>query len=916
MKRTWQCIGLTLLLLNPRILLAKVNYRQRYNFRRFPLETQRMVDFVTLHEELHHDKHRINRQEIRRRTNQSGRRTSGTPSIPTNSFDSSNILRDKRPIQKSYSNRISMKMNITPAPSISPYPTSSHVGKKKSKSKLGKGGMKNKKPTCPPILPESPQAPAPSLRPPNTPITSPIQPPMIPVVAPVVSTTTPLPAPVPSPAVIPSSSIPVLSTTPINSWSFSPSIQPVTATPLTASPVQPPMSPVAAPVVSTTNPLSAPIPSPVVLPSSNIPTAPTPTSGTPVMASPFAVNYAPPSSTANSNDFQAASDLTCAHIKQYLVQNFDLSPFIILEDVICSSNGTTTTPTTISYVVTPIFGGDLSLTPSQSSIDELIRVALLAPAVTSLISALNGLPTNNPFSLTTGVVYDSSAPLLAVQSIDTGAVWKTTDLFGASNEAINMIAPSPDSTRETLFPTLSNSIESSISGSMDSSYSRSYSGSNESSYSSFNDLKSNEKGKGMRQKQSKSPQPISCSPATIPTLVTLHPSSKYKTKKMKMGKGMNKSSVPTVVPRPISCPPTKISTTVPVASGVPVTISPVLLAPVPVSMPTSTITAAPMNIPMALPVTLSPVILAPVPVSVPIPGISVRATPFSVVYTPTSAPVTAIDFMSAIDLTCIHVKESLRAIIGLNPFNSLVDITCTSVSTSTAPAASISYDVVIIFSPTSSMVLTTNNTDDILEIAFLPPEVTNLINDLRTLPASNPFSTVTSTVYSIAPAPIRAPISNLTTTDSSNNNMVQINGSYLFTVSGIVGILLLFFTAIFKQCRSVHGTNNKNTISIRPENNESPFYARFNKLSMPGSSTIRVLSPSLSTTKREILIDSNRKSCENQKANDIIDFLASRHDEYIATSIMSIGSTINDIDPLLQLSSSSSPVNRRKKLVL
>ena len=82
-------------------------------------------------------------------------------------------------------------------------------------------------------------------------------------------------------------------------------------------------------------------------------------------------------------------------------------------------------------------------------------------------------------------------------------------------------------------------------------------------------------------------------------------------------------------------------------------------------------------------------------------------------------------------------------------------------------------------------ILTSTEIDDLLFVAFQNPQVANLITDLNSLPVTNPFSSTTSTAYSIASAPLLRP-DELEST--GGDDATELSGTYALSIVGFVGI--------------------------------------------------------------------------------------------------------------------------------
>lgn len=189
----------------------------------------------------------------------------------------------------------------------------------------------------------------------------------------------------------------------------SPSVRqtPVPSTALSPTPVprrseEP--APTNAPEISTDNPTNAPTQKRAT--------------GTHVDASPFTLTYDATAGPGPS-DFREAGLVTCDHVVS-VIRNFFLgSQFITLESAFCNGNSITTNNDTmlIEYEVNFIFAPESVAVPTMSDIDSLIEITLSDPVVQNLYADLQGLPSSNPLSATTGVTYQVSRRILVEQIV-------------------------------------------------------------------------------------------------------------------------------------------------------------------------------------------------------------------------------------------------------------------------------------------------------------------------------------------------------------------------------------------------------------------------------------------------------------------------------------------------------------------
>lgn len=134
------------------------------------------------------------------------------------------------------------------------------------------------------------------------------------------------------------------------------------------------------------------------------------------------------------------------------------------------------------------------------------------------------------------------------------------------------------------------------------------------------------------------------------------------------------------------------------------------------------------------------------------PGIHIQATPFSVTYSlgNTTEPTKA-DFIAADQIVKSYLNTAFARSFAANPFNSYQTVIGPAID-SVNPTQSI-YNLTLIFGSSSRFPPSTSSVDTIITGALSSPLVQVLISNLKSLPASNPFSTVTSVSYTANPTP-------------------------------------------------------------------------------------------------------------------------------------------------------------------
>jgi hypothetical protein len=217
------------------------------------------------------------------------------------------------------------------------------------------------------------------------------------------------------------------------------------------------------------------------------------------------------------------------------------------------------------------------------------------------------------------------------------------------------------------------------------------------------------------------------------------------------------SNTPVTTPNltPVSTPnkspaaPLPAVPTITTPNMAPLAVAPLLTPvtpPILVPTPTAPIASPTQTVPTMTPPTQAP-LTTPVAPLEPTTGNQVAATPYQVLYAPTTGPISAADFTSAIDVTCAHVEQAIMDVIAMSPFLVVNDISCRSVSTATAPTT-ISFETNVVFDPSSTIVLMTKDIDGIIQTSFRIPEVNTLISSLNMLPSNNPFSATAMVTYS------------------------------------------------------------------------------------------------------------------------------------------------------------------------
>jgi hypothetical protein len=112
------------------------------------------------------------------------------------------------------------------------------------------------------------------------------------------------------------------------------------------------------------------------------------------------------SATVNDSNFGEAEKVTLEYLRQYMEQQFSLNSFTDLIDfrgiLVAKDNA----ETKATYDVELIFATGSIATPTSEEADLLVFAAFNKPSVPQLISQLQSLAAQNPFSQTNAVTYN------------------------------------------------------------------------------------------------------------------------------------------------------------------------------------------------------------------------------------------------------------------------------------------------------------------------------------------------------------------------------------------------------------------------------------------------------------------------------------------------------------------------------
>jgi hypothetical protein len=176
---------------------------------------------------------------------------------------------------------------------------------------------------------------------------------------------------------------------------------------------------------------------------------------------------------------------------------------------------------------------------------------------------------------------------------------------------------------------------------------------------------------------------------------------------------------------------------------------------------------------------------------------TVRATPFSLTYI-LSEPrePNVFEYAFAADVALVHLETFLK-----EQFSSIVDFQIEDlqgmiIETGFNPVT-IDFSATVIFSENSSIPVTQEELNMLIELAFLAPQVDTLIEVYRTLPPDEPFSTTQSIEFST--------LSNVVKNDINLLQREQVGGKSTtekVLIAGLTFLSLLLFTLVGLWYRS------------------------------------------------------------------------------------------------------------------
>lgn len=232
---------------------------------------------------------------------------------------------------------------------------------------------------------------------------------------------------------------------------------------------------------------------------------------------------------------------------------------------------------------------------------------------------------------------------------------------------------------------------------------------------------------------------------------------------------------PSAVPEPTVPPPTLQ----PVVTSPTIVISPTLVpAPTIASSPTAVVTSSPTTTD----------------------GISVDATPFSATYNDVSADPSQEYCDAASDVTIAYLTTSFEDFFDANPFVDLQGVRIEAAGCAGAPPQ-VAYTATAVFAASSdpSAIPQTADLDTLLEVAFEPPMVAELMTLLAALPADNPFAATSSVTYGTAAEAAVAAQVRESAAASAEGGVAQDQVTLGFAAS--LGALALVATALQRRRR-------------------------------------------------------------------------------------------------------------------
>ena len=162
--------------------------------------------------------------------------------------------------------------------------------------------------------------------------------------------------------------------------------------------------PTLAPTLAPTNvPTGQPTLAPTVLASNAPSQSPTAYDGS---ASPFNLIYQF-NGDASEADFDEAAEWTLGYLEDFFTMQFALNQFTNMESFNAMVTGVDAVTASVSFDLQVLFSADSMFTPGRSDLDDLIFAAFQEPSVSEFLMLLSdGLPSSNPISSTTSVIYE------------------------------------------------------------------------------------------------------------------------------------------------------------------------------------------------------------------------------------------------------------------------------------------------------------------------------------------------------------------------------------------------------------------------------------------------------------------------------------------------------------------------------
>jgi len=178
----------------------------------------------------------------------------------------------------------------------------------------------------------------------------------------------------------------------------------------------------------------------------------------------------------------------------------------------------------------------------------------------------------------------------------------------------------------------------------------------------------------------------------------------------------------------------------------------------------------------------------------PAPDGTVQASPFGILYNIIDgAEPSDLQVVVVADITTLHLEEFMIMLFADNFGVAVENFESEMIDYGTTPNFAIAYAAEITFAETSAFFPTAEDVDALIQLAFLEPEVFDLLNALRELPPDDPFAATETVEFFLLDDEIRVG----TGRTSGNLSATQIT-----LVAGALSILLVAVCFLLMRFRS------------------------------------------------------------------------------------------------------------------